>query len=131
LGAYLRIFVTKWFSRFARKEKIEDGRLREAIDRAEQGSIDADLGGNLIKQRIARVGRGRSGGYRTLIAFHAEARSIFLYGFAKNNRANIEAADLENLKKLASRLLALNDEEIETALAENELMEVPDEEEGK
>ena len=59
----MRIFETKWFARFARKEKIEAVRLREAIERAEQGGIDAELGGNLIKQRVAREGGGRSGGF--------------------------------------------------------------------
>ena len=74
----MRIFVTRWFARFARKERISEKRLREAIARAERGAIDADLGSNLIKQRVARSGGGRSGGYRTLIAFHALRRSVFL-----------------------------------------------------
>ena len=125
-GACLRIFATKWFVRFARKEKIEDERLREAIARAEEGSVDAELGGNLIKQRVARQGRGRSAGYRTVIAYHANARSVFLYGFAKSERENIQTADLENLKNLAKRLLTLTDAEIETAVAESELIEVPE-----
>jgi hypothetical protein len=82
----LRIFQTRWFAKFARKVKIEVPRLREAIDRALQGRIDADLGGHLIKQRVARRGEGQSGGYRTLIAFRTPSRSIFLYGFAKNEK---------------------------------------------
>lgn len=82
----MRIFKTKWFARFARKERVGDARLREAIDRAEKGGIDAALGGNLIKQRVARDGGGKSGGFRTIIAFRAKERSIFLYGFAKNER---------------------------------------------
>jgi hypothetical protein len=121
----LRIFATKWFARFARKEKIDDEQLHEAIARAERGNIDAELGGNLIKQRVARRGRGRSGGYRTVIAYHANSRSIFLYGFAKNERENVETPDLENLKKLAKRLLALSSAEIDAALAERELIEAP------
>jgi hypothetical protein len=120
----VRIFKTKWFTRFARKEKIEAERLIEAVRRAENGSIDADLGGNLIKQRVSRQGQGRSGGYRTLIAFQTQTHSVFLYGFAKNEKDNIEEEELSDLKKLASRLLALNDEQLEIALAENELFEV-------
>jgi hypothetical protein len=77
----LRVFVTKVFARFARKERLDDERLCEAIGRAEHGSIDADLGASLIKQRVARQGGGRSGGYRTIIAFRAGKRSVFLYGF--------------------------------------------------
>src|SRR5947209_323811 len=82
----LRVFATKWFARFARSEGIGDQRLCEAIERAEQGSVDADLRGHLIKQRVARSGGGRSGGYRTLIAYQMARRSVFLYGFAKNER---------------------------------------------
>jgi hypothetical protein len=122
----LKVFATKWFVRFARKEKIENRRLREAIARAEAGSVDADLGGNLIKQRIGRQGKGRSGGYRTVIAYHATARSIFLYGFAKKDREDIDITDLESLKSLAKHLLMLSDAGIESALAENELTEVHD-----
>jgi hypothetical protein len=127
----LRVFASKWFVRFARKEKIENERLREVIARAEEGSVDAELGGNLIKQRVARQGRGRSAGYRTVIAYQPNARSIFLYGFAKSKRENIETNDLENLKNLAKRLLTLTDAEIGTALAESELIEVPDDKEDK
>jgi hypothetical protein len=121
---FLRIFETKWFARFARKEKIEAARLREAIERAEEGSVDAELGGNLIKQRVSRRGGGRSGGFRTVIAYRAKTRSIFLYGFAKNVTANIDRDDLEILRKLAGRFLAMNDKELERAVAEKELIEV-------
>ena len=50
----MRVFKTKEFVRFARKEKVGDGDLCAAIERAERGLIDAALGGGLIKQRIAR-----------------------------------------------------------------------------
>jgi hypothetical protein len=66
-----RIFMTRWFDRFARKERIEPSRLIEAVERAEQGRADADLGGGVIKMRVARPDGGRSGGYRTLIYFRA------------------------------------------------------------
>ncbi|MGJ0454975.1 MAG: type II toxin-antitoxin system RelE/ParE family toxin [Methylocystis sp.] len=120
----MRIFKTKWFARFARKERVGDARLREAIDRAEKGGIDATLGGNLIKQRVARDGGGRSGGFRTIIAYRVKERSIFLYGFAKNERDNIDADDLEILKKLARQFLPMSVAEIERAIEEGELNEV-------
>lgn len=123
-GVRLRIFETKWFARFARKEKIEAARLREAVERAEQGSVDAELGGNLIKQRVARDGGGRSGGFRTIIAYRTKTRSVFVYGFAKNERDNIDRDDLEILKKLARRFLTMKDDEIKKAVAEGELIEV-------
>src|SRR6266581_4838241 len=99
----LRVFATKWFVRFARSEQIRDDRLCEAVDRAEAGSIDADLGGDLVKQRVARAGGGRSGGFRTLIAYQGTKRSVFLYGFAKNERDNISPKKLAELKLLARR----------------------------
>lgn len=86
----MRIFKTKWLRRYARRERIADHRLREAIERAESGLVDADLGGGVIKQRVARDGQGRSGGYRMLIAYRAGDRAVFLYGFAKRERENID-----------------------------------------
>ena len=83
------IYKTKWLARFTRRERITDGSLREAIDRAERGIVDADLGGGLIKQRVAREGQGRSGGYRMLVAYRQQGRAVFLYGFAKNEQDNI------------------------------------------
>ena len=74
----MRVFLTKWTARFARREKISHASLRDAIVRAEQGLVDADLGGGLIKQRIARTGKGRSGGYRTIVAYRRSGRAIFL-----------------------------------------------------
>jgi len=67
-------------------------------ERAERGLIDAELGGHLIKQRVARLGGGRSGGYRTVIAYRAAQRSVFLYGFAKSERDNIGNRELDDLK---------------------------------
>jgi hypothetical protein len=120
----LRVFVTKVFARFARKERLDDERLCEAIARAERGLVDADLGGHLIKQRVARPGGGRSGGARTVIAHRAARRSVFLYGFAKSERGNIDDWELDGLKKLAKHYLSYSDQQIATALAQMELREI-------
>jgi hypothetical protein len=120
----VRVFATKVFARFARKERLDDSRLYDAIARAERGSIDANLGSNLIKQRVARRGGGRSGGYRTVIAYRASQRSVFLYGFAKSERDNIDDRELDALKKLAKHYLAYSDAQIATALEQMELREV-------
>jgi hypothetical protein len=85
----MQVLKTRWFTKFARNEEIADASLREAIARAERGLIDADLGGGLIKQRVARRGQGRSGGYRVIVAYRAKGRAVFLFGFAKNERENI------------------------------------------
>jgi hypothetical protein len=120
----VRVFVTKQFNRFARSERMSDAKLCEAIERAEGGLVDADLGGGLIKQRVARPGQGRSGGFRTVIAYRRLGRAVFLYGFAKNERDNIDADDLARLKKLAAVYLGATMPELETWCEEGELKEV-------
>ncbi|NJL08604.1 MAG: type II toxin-antitoxin system RelE/ParE family toxin [Methylacidiphilales bacterium] len=121
----MRVFMTRVFERFARKEGLAEERLCEAIARAERGVVDADLGGSLIKQRVARPGRGRSGGYRTVVAFRTAHRSVFLYGFAKNERDNIDDIELADFKKLAKHFLGYTEEQIAKAMKEAELKEVP------
>jgi hypothetical protein len=124
LGENVRIFKTKWFARFAKRERIKDASLRDAITRATNGLVDADLGGNVIKQRVARPGQGRSGGYRVLVAFRSGTNSVFLYGFAKNERDNIEADELATLREIAASWLTADDKKIEQAIAEGLLQEI-------
>src|ERR1035437_3114711 len=90
----MKVFKTRWFARCARQEGLPDDSLLEAIERAERGLVDADLGGGVIKQRVARAGRGRSGGYRLLVAWRGGERAVFLYGFAKRERENIDEDEL-------------------------------------
>ena len=123
-GAGLRIFKTRWMARFARKSRIDDALLVEAIERAEKGLIDADLGGGVIKQRIGRRGQGRSGGYRTLIAIRTGDRAFFVYAFAKNEQENISAKVLSELKDVARVLLAADDEGLREILQNGEIEEI-------
>ena len=120
----MRLFKTKWFMRYARQEKLEDHSLCDAIERAERGLVDSDLGGGIIKQRVARTGQGRSGGYRLLIAYHSGKRAVFLYGFAKNERDNIDADELETLKEIGAAWLEAKKERLEYAIKEGILREV-------
>jgi hypothetical protein len=120
----MRIFKTRWFARYARREKIADASLLEAVSRAGRGLVDADLGGSVIKQRVTRAGQGRSGGYRVLIAFRAAHRAVFMLGFAKNERDNITADELESLKRAAALWLAADPVKIGRAIHEGILMEV-------
>lgn len=108
----MRVFKTKWFTRYALRENIDDNSLNVAIERAEKGLIDAELGGNLLKIRIPRKGQGRSSGYRTLIAYKKNKRAIFLYGFAKNERDNIDNNELISLKEIASAWIKVSDQEL-------------------
>jgi hypothetical protein len=110
----------KGFARSQRKERIADASLIKAVEDAQGGLIDADLGGGLYKQRVARPGQGKSGGYRTLIAFRHGDRAIFLYGFAKSDRANIEDDELEAWRRLGLMYLGLDTGKFETAVAAKE-----------
>lgn len=121
----MQIFKTKWLARFTRHEQITDASLREAVTRAERGLIDADLGGGLIKQRVARKGQGRSGGFRMIVAYQTKDRAVFLYGFAKSERENINPSELATLREIATTWLNANAERIALGIAEDELQEVP------
>ena len=90
----MRIFMTKAFIRFVRREDINDDQLWEAVERAEKGLVDADLGGGLIKQRIARAGEGKSGGYRAIVVLRRGERGFFVHGFAKNDKGNIKSNEV-------------------------------------
>jgi hypothetical protein len=96
--------------------------------RAERGVIDADLGGGLIKQRVAREGQGRSSGYRMVVAYRTQDRAVFLYAFAKNERDNIDPDELMSLRQIAEGLLATDDNKIARAVTDGALQEIDDDE---
>jgi hypothetical protein len=123
-GATMRVFKTRWFARFARRESISDRTLVNAVAGAECGLIDAVLGGDLIKLRIARPRAGKRGGYRAIIAYGRARRAVFLIGFAKSARDNINPDQLADLKEAASELLALSDDEIDQRLRTRTLEEI-------
>src|SRR5271165_7173399 len=118
------IYKLKSFARFARSENIADDKLAEAVLRAARGLIDADLGGGLVKQRVARQGQGRSGGYRMIVAYRMRDRAVFLYAFAKNEREAIEEDELEDLRDLGSRWLHATAEALAIQIESGELQEV-------
>jgi hypothetical protein len=127
----MRIFKTKWMVRYVRRERIANQSLREAIERAGRSSIDADLGGGLIKQRVARSGQGRSGGYRMIVAYREGSRAVFLYAFAKNERDNIGPDELLTWREIGAQLMAKGERDIARAIDERELEEVTNAEDEK
>ena len=120
----MRIFRNKSFTRFAKKADLDDATLRKAVDDAERGLIDAKLGGGVIKQRVARPGKGKSGGFRTVILYKAHALAFFVHGFAKKDQDNIEDDELAALKLLASEMLSYDDRAIAKAVESGTLIEV-------
>ncbi|MCA3708658.1 MAG: type II toxin-antitoxin system RelE/ParE family toxin [Phenylobacterium sp.] len=120
----MSVYKTKEFSRFARKADLKSADLLDAAQAVASGQWDADLGGGVFKQRIARDGGGKSGGFRTIILFKVGGHSFFVHGFAKNEKANISPKELKALKALAATFLALDLSAIETAKSAGEIAEV-------
>jgi hypothetical protein len=120
----MRVYKTKEFSKFARKADLGSTELLEAARSVASGQWDANLGGGVFKQRIAREGGGRSGGFRTIILFKVGGHSVFVHGFAKNDKANITPKEVKALKKLAAVFLSLDAEALEKACAAGEIAEV-------
>ena len=120
----MQIYKTRQFEKWASKEGLADQVLVTAVAEMENGLIDADLGGHVVKKRVALPGRGKSGGARTLLAYRLGDRAFFVYGFAKNERDNIDDRELKVLKQLASGLLGWTSQQLVHALREGKLIEV-------
>lgn len=120
----MAIYKTRWFDRWARKQGLTTPSLCAAVREMTNGLYDADLGGGLFKKRIARSGQGKSGGFRTLVATNKGSRWVFVFGFPKNERGNIDKDEEEALKKLAVHLLSLTAQALGKAQRAGELIEV-------
>lgn len=122
-----RIIKTRYFDRWMRKTELSDVALIAAIHEMEQGLIDADLGGGIVKKRVALPGRGKSAGSRTLVATNRGNRWFFVFGFEKSERANISPKELTALQLIATDLLKLSSVEIDVEVENGALQEVGDE----
>ena len=120
----MRAFKVKVFAKWASGEGLDDDALASAVIEMEQGLIDARLGGQVVKKRVALPGRGKRGSARTLIAFKQGDKAFFIYGFAKNERANISSKDLRALKLLAKELLNYAAPVLAKATKAGELIEI-------
>ena len=119
-----RVFKTRHFNRWMRKTELTDSALCAAVDEMVRGLIDADLGGSIVKKRIGLAGRGKRGGVRTLIATNQGSRWFFVYGFEKNDRANIADDELEALQDIAKELLARSGQQLDVAVQDSSLQEI-------
>lgn len=120
----MRILKNRWFDKFARKEGIDDRALMAAVARAEAGLVDADLGGGVVKQRVARSGEGRSGGFRTILFFREGNMAVFVFGFAKKDKANLIEHELATYRKAARIVLDLDEDAVVGEIAAGRMMEV-------
>ena len=123
----VRIFKNIWFARFARKEGITDYKLREAVGQLETGQTFANLGGGVYKLRVARIGQGKSGGYRVILFFMNKRRAFYHYAYPKSTRGNISRRELSVFKKLAKWHFAMTDEQLADALKTGVFEEIQEE----
>lgn len=119
-----RVFRTRTFTRWMRKAGLTDAALCAAVAEMVNGLVDADLGGHVVKKRVALPGQGKRGGARTLVATKLADRWFFLFGFGKSERANIADDELKVLQEMAKDLLGLGESQLTAALAANEIVEV-------
>jgi len=120
----VRVFKSTWFSRFTKKENISDDELRNVVNQLESGQINANLGGGVYKERIARTGEGKSGGYRVILFFRSGKRVFYIYGFAKANKGNISNKELKKLKQQAISMFSMTEIQIKDAVKNGILIEI-------
>lgn len=123
----IRIFKTRAFIKSIKKVELSDGALRDAVDEIQNGLIDAELGGMVVKKRVALPGRGKRGSARTIVAAKKDDRYFFLWAFEKNQRGNISARELQALREYACDLISMGEENLQVALRENDLEEIKNE----
>jgi hypothetical protein len=107
-----------------RKTSLTNDALCNAVSEMDAGLIDADLGGGVVKKRVALPGRGKSGSTRTLVATNKDDRWFFVFGFEKNEKANISKKELEALQTIASDLLDLNSKQLDAHVKNDALQEI-------
>lgn len=120
----MRVFKTHEFAKWAKKQNVTDKVIRNAVGAMQRGLIYAEIGDGLCKQQIARPGQGKRGGHRMLVAFKKNDRAIFVFGFSKNDRANIDEQEEKLYRMLAKYYLNLSDTEIDEMLSKKTLIEV-------
>lgn len=120
----MQIFKYSPFSRWAKDLRLDDVALAKAIDELENGLYDANLGSGVYKKRIAIGKQGKRGGARTIIAFKTKDRAIFMYGYAKNEKANITDLEKDALRKLAKVYFNYSERQLAKAVENNELVEI-------
>jgi hypothetical protein len=118
------VFRTRTFTRWMGNAGLTDAALCEAVLEMAHGLIDADLGGHVVKKRVALPGQGKRGGARTIVATRLADRWFFLYGFGKNERGNIDKDELKVFQEMARDFLGFDDRQLATLLASGELVEV-------
>lgn len=126
----MQAFETRYFASWATGEGLDDDDLASALFEMEQGLIDAHLGGQVVKKRVAAPGRGKRGGSRVLVVFKQYEKAFFIYGFAKSERANVRRNELMALKLLAKQLFSYSPPSLGRAVDAGELVPIEVRENG-
>jgi len=116
--------MTKKFSKWVKKKKLNPQDLTRSLNEVIGGTFEANLGGHIYKKRVARSGKGKSGGFRTIICFKQNDRAIFVHGFSKSSKGNISEKELQSLKELAAILLNMDEDKLRSAISSGVLVEV-------
>jgi hypothetical protein len=119
-----RVLKTRTFARWAKRAGLGDSELAGAVSEMKEGLVDARLGGGVFKKRVAKRGQGKSGGYRVVLASNLGDRWVFMFGFAKNERDNIDEKELKLIKSLAAVFLSMDEQMVKRAIAAGELVEI-------
>lgn len=127
----VRVFKTRAFVRLIRKTDLRDSDLCDAVAQMQRGLIDADLGGRILKKRVALPGKGKRGSARTVVATNRGERWFFVYGFKKNEKSDISERELEAFQNFAADLLGRNSAELDKLVDLGELEEICDGNEAK
>lgn len=122
----MRVFKTRLFAKWARKENLTDKMLNQAIDEMERGLIDANLGGHVYKKRVAQKGHGKRGSTRTILVYQSSTNAFFIFGYSKNEKDNISDDELKQTKEFAKELLGYSETQLNTLVKAGKLIEVDD-----
>ena len=117
---------TKWFNKWARKQKISDAKLITAIEDMQNNLSSVNLGGGLFKVRVASENSGKSSAYRTIVVYREDERAVMIYGFMKKEQDNLSSDELKSFKTLAKDILRLNEESLTRAIEKNVFVEIGD-----
>jgi len=120
---------TKWFTRWAKKQKISDAKLLRAIEDMQNNLSSVNLGGGLFKVRVASENVGKSSAYRTIVVYRADERAVMIYGFMKKERENLSSDELKSFKILSKDILRLNDEALTGAIEKNVFVNIGEKDE--
>jgi len=120
----MQVYKSKWFAKWADREDLTDRDLSAAVQEMANGLIDADLGGHVMKKRVALQGQGKSAGARTLLAFKVGDKAFFIFGFAKDQQDNASHKALKALRAIGKQVVGYTPAQLKVALNAGEFVEV-------